>query len=82
MDSILLKIKRYKKQKYLIELKLRRGEKYLEKGLTQTANYMDIHGCSKAWVIVFDRRPKIKWKNKIYTKKEIVDGKTITIIGA
>jgi Holliday junction resolvase len=72
----------YKKQKYLIEIKLRRGEKYLEKGLAQTADYMDIHGCSEAWVIVFDRRPKVKWKNKIYMKKEIIDGKTITVVGA
>jgi hypothetical protein len=33
-------------------------------------------------MVVFDRRETIKWKSKIYTKKEIVDGKSITIIGA
>jgi hypothetical protein len=71
----------YEGRKYPVELKLRYGPKYIEDGLEQTARYMDIHGCSEGWLAVFDRRPDIKWEDKIYTKKETVDGKTITIIG-
>jgi hypothetical protein len=72
----------YKNKKYPIELKLRRGEKYLEDGLRQTISYMDIQGCSEGWLIIFDRRDTISWEEKIYMKKEIIDGKTITILGA
>jgi type II secretory pathway predicted ATPase ExeA len=72
----------YENQKYPIELKIRYGKKYLEKGLQQTADYMDTLGCSKGWLVMFDRRKNAKWKDKIYTKKETVNGKTITIVGA
>jgi hypothetical protein len=71
----------YENKKYPIELKLHYGKKYLEEGLEQTARYMDIHGCSKGWLAVFDRRPDVKWEDKIYMKKEPVNGKTITIVG-
>ncbi|MDR3187659.1 MAG: AAA-like domain-containing protein [Prevotellaceae bacterium] len=71
----------YENRKYPIELKIRYGEKYLEEGLEQTARYMDILGCSEGWMVVFDRRTAVKWEDKIYTKKETVDGKTITIVG-
>jgi hypothetical protein len=33
-------------------------------------------------MVVFDRRSTVKWKDKLYMKKETVDGKTITIVGA
>jgi hypothetical protein len=72
----------YENQKYPIELKIRYGDKYLEKGLTQIAGYMDIFACNEGWMVVFDRRKTVKWEDKLYTKKEIVDGKTVTIVGA
>jgi type II secretory pathway predicted ATPase ExeA len=71
----------YGDKKYPIELKLRHGKKYLEKGLEQTARYMDIYGCSEGWLAVFDRRSNVKWDDKIYLRKETVDGKTITVVG-
>jgi type II secretory pathway predicted ATPase ExeA len=71
----------YENRKYPIELKLRHGEKYLEEGLAQTARYMDLHGCNEGWIVVFDRRPTVKWDDKIYMKKEPVDGKTVTVVG-
>jgi hypothetical protein len=71
----------YENRKYPIELKIRYGEKYIEEGLTQTAQYMDAYGCSEGWLAIFDRRDGLKWEDKIYLKKETVDGKTITIVG-
>jgi hypothetical protein len=38
-------------------------------------------GCTEGWLAVFDRRPDVKWEDKIYMKKETVEGKTITIVG-
>ncbi|MDR0371862.1 MAG: ATP-binding protein, partial [Prevotellaceae bacterium] len=72
----------YKDRKYPIELKIRYGNKYLEEGLEQTARYMGLHDCNEGWMVVFDRRPSVSWKKKIYMRKETVNGKTITIVGA
>jgi Holliday junction resolvase len=68
-------------QKYPIELKIRYGNKYLEEGLEQTARYMDLHSCNEGWMVIFDRRSTVKWEDKLYLKKETVNGKTITIVG-
>ncbi|MDR2439803.1 MAG: hypothetical protein LBE12_10600, partial [Planctomycetaceae bacterium] len=71
----------YDDKKYPIELKIRYSEKYIEKGLEQTARYMDIHGCEEGWLVVFDQRKRIKWDTKIYMKKKKINGKIITIVG-
>jgi hypothetical protein len=73
----------YENRKYPVELKIRYGEKYLAKGIEQTARYMDIHGCAEGWLVVFDRRAAATWEDKIYMKKEAVAaGKTVTVVGA
>jgi hypothetical protein len=71
----------YEGEKYPIELKLWRGEKTLEKGLGQISRYMDAYGCSEGWLAIFDRRPEINWDDKLYIKKEILAGKTVTVVG-
>ncbi|MDR0544779.1 MAG: hypothetical protein LBG30_05485, partial [Odoribacteraceae bacterium] len=71
----------YNNRKYPIELKIRRGAKYLEEGIAQTARYMDTCGCAESWLVLFDRRPDVAWEEKIYTRKEIINEKTVTIIG-
>ena len=71
----------YEDQKYPIELKIRYDSNTAYKGLEQTARYIESYGCSEGWLAVFDRRPEIKWDEKLFVKKETVNGKTITIIG-
>jgi hypothetical protein len=71
----------YDNHKYPIELKLWRGEKSLREGLEQTARYVDVYGCTEGWLALFDRRPDVKWDDKIYIKKETLDGKTINVAG-
>ncbi|MDR1666851.1 MAG: ATP-binding protein, partial [Bacteroidales bacterium] len=71
----------YEGQKYPIELKIRYGEKNIEKGLEQTARYVDTYGCNEGWLVVFDRRDKVRWNAKIFMKKKKVNGKTITVVG-
>ena len=58
-----------------------RGEKTLEKGLEQTARYMDVYGVNEGWLVIFDRRPEVNWDDKIYIKKIEVDKKTVTVVG-
>jgi hypothetical protein len=53
----------------------------MEKGLEQTARYMEAYGCSEGWLAIFDRNPDVGWDDKIYMKKEAVDGKTVTVVG-
>jgi AAA+ ATPase superfamily predicted ATPase len=71
----------YKNRKYPVELKIRYGKKYMEEGLEQTTHYMDILGCTEGWLLVFDRRSTVKWEDKLYMKKETVNGKTVTVVG-
>jgi hypothetical protein len=71
----------YEEQKYPLELKLWRGEKTLTQGLEQTARYMDVYGCTEGWIAIFDRRPEVKWDDKLYVRKERVGEKTITVVG-
>jgi hypothetical protein len=71
----------YERERYPIELKIRYNEKTLEQGLEQIARYMDACGCTEGWLAIFDRRPELKWDDKIYMRKELTDGKTITVIG-
>ncbi|MDR1483849.1 MAG: hypothetical protein LBT09_03400, partial [Planctomycetaceae bacterium] len=72
----------YHGQKYPIEAKLRHSEYYVNEGINRTTEYMDILGCKEGWVVVFDRDKNLTWDEKIFMKKEIVNGKTITIVGA
>jgi hypothetical protein len=71
----------YEDRKYPIELKINYGEKYLEEGLEQTARYMDTHCCNEGWMVVFDRRPSVGWEDKLYMRRETVNGKTVTVVG-
>ncbi|GAP72910.1 AAA-like domain-containing protein [Candidatus Symbiothrix dinenymphae] len=71
----------YEGQKYPIELKLRYSSKTEEKSYAQLINYMDTVGAKEGWLIIFDRRPDIDWDAKIYLKTEMVQGKTVTIVG-
>ncbi|MDR0567516.1 MAG: AAA-like domain-containing protein [Prevotellaceae bacterium] len=71
----------YENQKYPVEIKVWRGEKSLQEGLVQTRRYMDVCGAPEGWLAIFDRRKNSKWEDKIYLKKEAVDGKTVTVVG-
>jgi len=67
--------------KYPIELKLRYSQKTYTKGAAQLAEYMDQLGCAEGWLIVFDRRKHIAWKNKIFWRRQQTDGKIIHLVG-
>ncbi len=72
----------YQGVKYPIELKLRYGEKTYDEGKDQLTGYMDKLGCAEGWLIVFDRRKKPPWSQKIFWKTHNVEGKIIHIVGA
>ena len=71
----------YKERKYPVELKIRRGKKTIAEGIDQTIRYMDTFGCDEGWLAIFDKRKEKTWNEKIFMKKVIVDGKTVTVVG-
>jgi hypothetical protein len=63
----------YLQYKYIIELKLWSGPKIHTKGIVQLANYLDIHGVKKGYLLIFDDRKNLTWAVKRIRK----DGKQI-----
>ena len=69
-------------QRFVIECKILRGrlDKTLEKGLPQTAGYMDRCGADAGHLVVFDRSTK-PWSEKVFRRSEEFDGKRIEVWG-
>jgi len=59
-------------QEIVIELKIRYGatEKLIDKGLKQTYEYMEKCGATEGHLVIFDRRTKVKWNDKIFQIKK------------
>ena len=70
-------------QKVVLELKIVRKTiaATLAEGLEQTADYMDKCGTTVGHLILFDRSTERTWDEKIYTKTEQFQGKTIQVWG-
>ncbi len=71
----------YNKNRYPVEIKLRRSAKTCEEGKKQLAEYMDTLGCDEGWLVVFDRREKIPWKNKLFRKSCRFEGVLVHVVG-
>ena len=54
----------YLQYKYILELKIWRGTRAHEKGLTQLANYLDIHGVDSGFLLIFDTRKELAFEAK------------------
>ncbi len=71
----------YQQSRYPIELKLRYGDKTYKEGQEQLLDYMDKLDCEEGWLIVFDRRKKVSWDEKIFWQTKSLADKTIHVIG-
>ena len=69
---------------YVIELRiLRRGlDRTIETGVAQTADYMDRCGADEGHLVIFDRARDKRWDEKLYRRRETVDGTTVQVWGA
>ncbi|KKS68372.1 MAG: hypothetical protein UV38_C0002G0241 [candidate division TM6 bacterium GW2011_GWE2_42_60] len=71
----------WKTQRIVIELKVWRNKtKTLDRGLEQTAKYMDTSNATEGHLVIFDRQAK-SWDEKIYNRQETVGNKIITVWG-
>jgi len=71
----------YNRQKYPIELKIRRNATTEAEGVAQTLRYMETLGCAEGWLVIFDQRVKVKWDDRLYMRKKTSAGKTVTVVG-
>ena len=66
----------YLKEKYIVELKVWRGEKYHEKGLKQLAKYLENQSLNEGYLLIYNFN-----KNKEYKREEVViEGKKIFVV--
>ena len=56
-------------------------ERTIGEGLAQTAAYMDRCGSPAGHLIIFDRRERKPWEEKIFRREESCDGRAITVWG-
>lgn len=71
-------------QRVVLELKILRGDLHqtIEKGLEQTAGYMDLVGSvDEGHLIIFDRTGNKTWEDRIWHEPRQVQGRTITVWG-
>jgi len=66
--------------RYAIEVKTSSNFKG-EKSYEQCAKYLDDLGLSEGWMPIFDKSKDKSWDEKIYTRDETFNGKTIHVIG-
>ncbi len=71
----------YQGRRYPAEIKIRRDNKTLEEGKRQLAGYMETLGCDEGWLVIFDRRKKTSWKNKLFWKTGKAENRTIHVAG-
>ena len=70
-------------QRIVIELKIARSapDKLITEGLAQTADYMDRANASEGHLVIFDRRLRRKWADKIFHRTRTHKKRRITVWG-
>ena len=53
----------YYNEKYIIELKIWRGEKAHEKGLQQLSDYLTVQSLTEGYLLIFDHAKTHNWRN-------------------
>ena len=66
--------------RYAVEVKTSDNFKG-EKSYAQCARYLDSLGLSEAWMPIFEKSKDKSWDEKIYTRDEVFNGKTIHVVG-
>jgi hypothetical protein len=70
-------------QRIVLELKVARGapDRVIAEGLRQTADYMDRSNATEAHLVIFDRRPRRKWSEKIFHRTRSFQKRRIVVWG-
>ncbi len=72
--------------RYAIELKRVRprdgADSVRAVGLKQLGGYLDTLGLTEGWLLIFDQRPRLGWKQRIWREDAVVDGRSVHLVGA
>jgi 2-polyprenyl-3-methyl-5-hydroxy-6-metoxy-1,4-benzoquinol methylase len=71
----------YEGHTYPIEIKLWKGDQYYQRGLEQIVRYMDVYGCTEGWLVFFDQSQGKSWEEKIYYRRENMNGAVVHVFG-
>jgi len=71
----------FKKEKFVLELKLKHKSNVLAEGLEQLSKYLDTLNLNKGYLIIFEKKPssKVSWRKRIKWSKKKYDGKEIIV---
>ena len=69
--------------RFVVECKLLRGGRAqtVEKGLEQTAAYMDLCGAGAGHLVIFDVRPGKSWGDRVFREDRVGEGRRIVVWG-
>jgi hypothetical protein len=71
---------KYEGQRTAIELKIKRGDRSIEKAKQQLSNYLDRLGLKEGYLVIFDPGQG-EWEEKLYYKEIEYDNKKIIMVG-
>ena len=73
-----------REERFVVECKLLRSgrARTMEKGLEQTAAYMDLSGTEMGHLVIFDMREGKSWDERIFREEHTHEDKRITVWGA
>jgi hypothetical protein len=71
----------YQDRRYPLEIKIRRDRKTCGEGKKQLADYMETLGCDEGWLVMFDKRKRTSWKNRLFWKTDRINSKAIHVVG-
>ena len=60
----------HNEKRYIVELKIWRGEKYHQTGLDELSDYLDIYSLKKGYLLIFNFNKKKQFKDKIIKHKD------------
>ena len=71
-------------ERFVVECKLLRSgrARTIERGLEQTAAYMDTSGADGGHLVVFDMREGRSWEDRVFRENRAWEGRRITVWGA
>jgi len=71
----------WERERFAVEVKLRRDTRTEEKGRVQLARYLEQAGLDEGWLVLFDLRSAAPWAERLFLREETTGGKRIHVVG-
>jgi hypothetical protein len=68
-------------QRHAIEVKLRRGKQTEPQALAQVERYLETLGLDEGWLVIFDRRKSLSWKERLRRRTAKRGKKRVHVVG-